>query len=96
MALRRYQEQAILESVGDFGRVIITGTSAITPPTGYVIKYIVPSSDIVISAYTNSADYVEQGDLTSIASHPTGVPIYGEFTSITLTSGDGIGYLSKE
>lgn len=93
MARARNREDAILDSVGEFGSKAITGTSAVTPPAGYYFFCIVPSSDIVVSAYANSQD--EGADLTAIASHPTGVPIYGKFTSITLTSGDGIGYLAR-
>ena len=83
------------DSIGQTGSKEITGTSAVTPPTGFYFWSIVPSSDMVISAQGNVTSAIN-ADLTAIASHPTGVPIYGKFNSITLTSGDGIGYLAKE
>lgn len=92
-SLANTADGATVASMGLVGSKAITGTSAVTPPTGYYFICIVPSSDMVVSAYTNSQD--EGADLTAIASHPTGVPIYGKFTSITLTSGDGIGYLAR-
>lgn len=86
--------QVILSDLGKDGSKEITGTSAVTPPTGYYFYKIVPSSATVVAAYVD--EQTNAADLTAITSHPVGVPIYGRITSITLTSGDAIGYLAKE
>ncbi len=71
----------------------ISGTVAVTPPAGVDgWKYYVAMSDTVINAFTDN------GDTSSVIS--SGVTITagnfvsanGLFTSITLTSGDGVAY----
>lgn len=75
------------------GSVALIGTSAISIPSGYYVFKIEPSSAMTFTIATNSQ--TNSADLTSIASHPVGTPIYGVFTAITLATGDGIGYLAK-
>ena len=86
--------QMSLNEAGCTGSKAITGTSAVTPPTGFYFFKIVPSSATVVAAQGDVTDAVN-ADLTAIASHGVGIPIYGKFNSITLTSGDGIGYLAS-
>ncbi len=88
-------KESIQLAIGRVGRIILTGQTELTPPAGYYIFCIIPSSDMVISSYDNRPGYVEEGDLTDITSFLTGMPIYGEFTSLTLSEGDGIGYLAR-
>ena len=95
MGRSKIREDVALDSVGFYGSKEITGVLAVTPTTGYYFFCIVPSSDMVIAAQGDVTGAIN-ADLTAITSHPTGVPIYGKFNSITLTSGDGIGYLAKE
>ena len=94
MARTKNIEDITLDSVGKMGRIVITGTDAIIPPIGYLIFCILPSTDFTFTTYTNSASYVEQGTLTDIELHSMGIPIYGEFISVTPASGTAIGYLT--
>ena len=82
------------ESLAGKYSIELTGTLAIAAPDGYFISCIVPSSDMVIASKTDLSGAIN-ADLTTIANHPAGIPIYTNITGITLTSGDGIGYLSK-
>lgn len=95
-ALEQQSSQAILNSVGALGGKSITGVSAVTPDTGFYFYCIVPSVDMVIAAQSNLSGALNP-TITSgtIALHPAGIPIYGKFTSITLTSGYGIGYYAR-
>ena len=94
MSRSKNREDVALESVGFTGAKEITGVLAVTPPTGYYFFCIVPSSDMVVAAQGDVTGAIN-ADLTAITSHLAGVPVYGKFDSITLTSGDGIGYLAK-
>ena len=85
--------KAILCDMGAEGSKAITGTSAVTPPTGFYFFKISFTSDTVVSAYTDSN--TNNADLTSITGFPKGLSIYGKISSITLTSGDAIGYLAR-
>ena len=81
------------ESMGGVGSKAITGTSAVTPPTGYYFFAIQVVADMVVSAQGNLTG-ATNADLTTITSIPAGVVIYGKFDSITLSTGDAIGYLA--
>ena len=80
-------------TVGLAGSVEITGTSAVTPPTGYYFFCIDPEGSIVVSAQGDVSG-ATNADLTAFTS--ISKPKYGQFNSITLTSGEAIGYLAKE
>ena len=69
----------------------ITGTSLVEPPNGFYFWCIVPVADTVVSAQVDVSG-AENADLTTLTSLPTGLPIYTNLTSITLTSGEAIGY----
>lgn len=81
-------------SLGQYGSKEITGTSAVTPPTGYYFVAIQMVADTVVSAQT---DYgTTNADLTAYTTLTDGQIVYGKWTSITLTSGEAIGYLASK
>jgi len=91
--LEQNANQATVNSVGAIGSKAITGTSAVTPPTGYYFFAIdfmadsVVTSQIDLTGATNAV-------LSSLTTIPA-KPVYGKWTSITLTSGEAIGYLAR-
>jgi len=73
--------------------IALTGTNEITAPTGYYIFLIIPSSDMVIADQTEIEDTVN-ADLSSLTSIPAGYQAFTNLSAVTLTSGEGIAYLS--
>lgn len=89
------EKLAVVNSVGATGSKAITGTSAVTPATGYYFFCIVPVTDIVVSAKADVTGALN-ADLTAFTTGiPAGLAVYGKFTSITLTSGSAIGYYAR-
>lgn len=79
----------IFESqVGWNGSEYISDTTAHYPPANMVYTAIMPLADATISAITGEG---LAGTFTG-AIIPKGVPFYGRFSSITLTSGTIIAY----
>lgn len=84
--------RATLNTVGASGSVAITGTNAVTPSSGmyfYAIQFVedtVIASDIDLSGATNAS-------FTGFT-FPAGMVVYGKWTSVTLTSGRAIGYMT--
>lgn len=76
-------------SLGQRGSKSITGTSAVTGQ--FIAIQIV--ADAVVSAQTD--DGVTNMDLTDFTSLPAGLIVYGRWSSITLTSGEAIGYTGE-
>ena len=85
----------VIDAVEGSNDTIKIGADYSQAITGYYFFCIVPSSDMAVSAYGEVTGTINAG-ISSIVSHLAGVPIYGAFNSITLASGDGIGYLAKE
>ncbi len=75
------------QSIGRFGSKSITDTNATTPDTGLKFIAIQVTEDAVIG--TLVGNMTNSSGLTL----PTGVVVYGLFTSITLTSGKVIAYM---
>ena len=82
-------------AIGSLGGKAITGTSAVTPDTGYYFYAIQVMADIVVSAQGNVSGHTNPTLSALIGGVPAGTVIYGKFTSITLTSGEAIGYYAK-
>jgi len=80
-------------TVGAAGAVAITGTSAVTPPSGYYFYCIDPEGSIVVSDKSDVSG-ATNADLTAFTSIL--YPKYGKWSSITLNSGEAVGYLAKE
>jgi hypothetical protein len=85
--------QATLNAVGARGSVAITGTSAVTAPTDTYFYCIDFMSDSVVAAQGNVTG-ATNATLSTLGTIPA-KPVYGKFTSITLTSGTAIGYISR-
>lgn len=85
---------ALVNSIGAAGSKEITGTSAVTPPAGYYFFAIQPIEDIDVAAAVSLTDAVN-ANITAFALIPSGVTVYGKWSSITLTSGSAIGYLAR-
>ena len=77
-------------SLGDFGSKSITGTSAVTPATGKTFTAIQAISNIVVSAQTDKG--TSNMDLTDFTTILAGTVVFGKWSSITLSSGEAIGY----
>lgn len=86
--------QAVVNSVGATGSKEITGIVAVTPPTGYYFFAISFIADSVVAAQ-GDVDGAVNADLTAFTTLPSGLNVYGKWDSITLTSGEAIGYLAK-
>lgn len=80
------------EVMGGCGSKAITGTSAVTPPTGYYFFAIQVMVDMVVSAKSDVSG-ATNGDITTFTNIPAGTILFGKFSSITLTSGEALGYL---
>ena len=92
-ALEQSANKATVNSVGGSGSKAITGTSAVTPPSGFYFFAIQVLSDAVVSAQTDGI--TNQADLSAYTSIGAGSIVYGNWSSITLTSGEAIGYLAR-
>lgn len=93
-SLQQSGNQAIVNSVGATGSKAITGLVAVTPPTGYYFFAIQFLADGVVSVQSDIENAVN-ADLTSFTSISAGIVVYGKWDSITLTSGEAIGYLAR-
>ena len=82
-------------SLSKIGNKSITGTSAVTPATGYNFVMIQVIEDMVVSAQTDTAGALN-ADLTAFTTIPAGTVIYGTWDSIQLSSGEAIGHYEAE
>lgn len=85
---------AIVNSVGALGSNEITGVGAVTPTTGFYFFAIQIIADTVVAAQVDVTN-ATNADLTALTSIPAGTVVYGKWSSITLTSGEAIGYLAR-
>ena len=92
--LQQTGNQAVVNSVGATGSKAITGTSAVAPPTGYYFFAIQFLADGVVSVQSDVTG-ATNADLTAFTSISSGTVVYGKWDSITLTSGEAIGYLAR-
>jgi hypothetical protein len=81
-------------AAGEYGSKAITGTGAVTPATGYYFAALHAMADTVVAAQGNLDDAVN-ATLSSITSIPAGSILFGQWNSITLTSGQMIAYYKK-
>lgn len=86
---------ATVQNIGAIGSKEIVGTSAVTPATGYYFYAIQVTSDIIVSAQGNLTGATNMVLANITGGIPAGTVIYGKFNSITLTSGQAIGYYAK-
>lgn len=85
--------KAIIALSGLEGTKSITGTSAVTSGAGYYFCALQVVAETVVSAQTDVTGYTG-ADLSDFTALPVGVyPC--KCTSITLTSGEAIGYLAR-
>lgn len=82
----------INQQFGYIGSKEITGTSAVTPASGFEFIAIQFMEDSVVAAQASPSGSKDMVDLTAYTSISAGTIIYGRFSSITLTSGSAIGY----
>ena len=87
-----------LSSLGYNGSKAITGTSAVTPVSGFKWVAIQFIADSVVAAQTDAthvgidtAVQVTNADLTDFTVIKAGTTIHGLWSSITLTSGEALG-----
>jgi hypothetical protein len=86
--------QVALNKAGATGAKEITGTEAVTPADGYYFFALQAMAATVVAAQSDVSGAVN-ADLATITSIPAGAIIYGKWDSITLTSGQMIGYYAK-
>ena len=70
-------------------------SGAISFPTGYVGWCIVPDSDSVFSAATDASQSDASKTVWLANTHPAGVPQWGLFSALTVTSGTGNIYITQ-
>ena len=93
-ALGNKADYMTVASTGMVGGKAITGTSAVTPDSGYYFFAIQVVADMVVSAQGDVTGATNP-DLTALASIPAGTILYGKYNSITPASGEAIGYYVK-
>lgn len=86
--------QVALNKAGATGSKAITGTDAVEPADGYYFFALQAMADTVVAAQGNVSGAVNS-DLTGFTKIPAGSTVYGKWNSITLTSGEMIGYYAK-
>jgi hypothetical protein len=86
--------QVALNKAGATGAKEITGTEAVTPADGYYFFALQAVADTVVAAQGSVSGAVN-ADLTKFTKISAGVIVYGKWNSITLTSGEMIGYYAK-
>jgi len=81
-------------AAGEYGAKAITGTDAVTPATGYYFAalHAMAATDVAEQEDVAGAHNPTLSDITSI---PANSVLYGKWSSITLTSGQMIGYYKK-
>lgn len=84
------QTELMETRLGNLGSKEITGTSAVLPETGKVFTFIHFVAASVVTTQTDSG--ITNADLSALTSIPVGTTVYGKWSSITLTSGEAIGY----
>lgn len=92
--IEQQASKAIVANSGVIGSKAITGTSAVTPATGYNFCALQAMVDTVVAAQGDVTG-ATNADLTGFTKIPAGTTVYGKFNSITLTSGELIGYYIK-
>lgn len=80
--------ELIEQSLGNKGSSAITGTTAVTGS----FTALQAIDDTVVAAQTDATG-ATNADLTAFTTIPAGAILFGRWTSITLTSGEMIGYL---
>ena len=85
---------ATINNVGATGAKAITGTNAVTPAAGYYFFKLVAMAATVVAAQGNVTDAIN-ATLSAFTAIPVTGEVYGKFNSITLTSGQMIGYYAK-
>ena len=68
------------EIIGGAGSKAITGTGAVTPPTGYYFFAVQVVADMVVSAQGNVTG-ATNADITALANIPAGTVVYGKVNS---------------
>ena len=86
--------QVALNNAGMTGSKAITGTSAVTPAAGFYFCALQALKDSVVAAQGNVSEAVN-ATLSSFTKIPAGMTVYGKWNSITLTSGELIGYYAR-
>ncbi len=86
--------QVALNKAGATGSKAITGTNAVTPADGYYFFALQAMAATVVAAQGDVSGAVN-ASLATITSIPAGAIIYGKWNSITLASGQMIGYYAK-
>jgi hypothetical protein len=82
-----------MNNPGYSGSITLTNTTAITTTTtgGKAIRCILPLTDCVFTTLTDPTAFTNGVSTLSVAADygtvMAGVPIYGTFTAVTLTSG---------
>lgn len=88
--LEQSAAQAYINNHGMTGSKAITGTAEVDPPAGYYFCAILATAAMVVASQGNVAGATN----AVLGPIPVGTTVYGKFSSITLTSGTGIGYLA--
>ena len=82
--------------LGQEGSIAITGTSAVTANANSYFFAINWTTSAVVTHQSNFTGANNPGLALITAGFTAGSWVYGQFTSITLSEGAGIGYLAEE
>lgn len=85
----------VIDAVEGSNDTIVIGADYSQVISGYYIFAIQFIADSVVSTQTDKAGAINT-QLTGLTSIPAGTVVYGKYSSISLTSGEAIGYLVRE
>lgn len=83
-----YEADIFQAMVGALGTNYVADTAAHTPSEGRVFFALICIEETVIAAMSPTVD----GNTLTAVTLPAGTPIYGRFTTVTLTSGSLMAY----
>lgn len=94
-SIEQMASKAILQDIGLYGSKEIVGIAKVSAETGNYFFAIQVISDIVVSAQENEGSFNNMNLSLLTGGISAGTVIYGKFSSITLSSGQAIGYYAR-
>ena len=103
MSLENEQNRSVISALGGEGTVLLTGTSAVSAPAGFYIAVIDTSLgdgsvDLTINTVvedTNTPETNKDYVQADISGKIINAAVGGRWSSVTLSFGEGIGYLKR-
>ena len=86
---------ATVQNIGAIGSKEIVGTSKVSAENGAYFFAIQVTADMIVAGQENVTGATNMNLSLITGGIPAGTVIYGKFSSITLTSGQAIGYYAR-